>query len=115
LILNREDELAREALLRIRAWLGKEVVSRQGEFYPRLAFKFCGGCNPAIERGEVAQKIRQELNPIVNWVSWEEGSDLVIIINGCSTACAEDGEIQKRASANLVVQLDRVSEVREKP
>jgi hypothetical protein len=106
--LSEEEKLARDALRKIRVWLEKE--GRGGEFPPRLAIKFCGGCNPLFERGEVAQKVRQGLSAS-RWASWEEGSDLVLIINGCPTACADRAEIQKNSRACLVIQPGGVSDI----
>ncbi len=93
--MSEEEKLAREALQKIRVWLEKEKEAGGGGSTPRLAIKFCGGCNPVIERGEVARKIREELAG-ARWVSWEEESDLLVVINGCPTACAEREEISAR-------------------
>ena len=112
--LSEEERLAREALPKIRVWLEKETEGRGRGFTPRLAIKFCGGCNPVLERGDLAQKIRQGL-PAPQWVSWEEESDLVLIINGCPTACAERAEIQKNSRAWLVIQPGGVSGIEKTP
>jgi hypothetical protein len=109
--LSEEEKLAREAVHKIRAWLEKETEGRGGEFTSRLAVKFCGGCNPALEREDIARKIREGL-PASEWVSWEEGADLVLIINGCTTACAEREEIQKNSRACLEIQPGGVSEIK---
>ncbi len=106
--MSEEEKLARDALRKIRVWLGKE--GRGGEFPPRLAIKFCGGCNPLFERGELALKVRQGLSAS-QWVSWEEESDLVLIINGCPTACADRAEFQKNSMACLVIQPGGVSDI----
>ena len=101
--MKEEDRLAQEVVQRIRDWLEDETAGRGGRFNPRLAIKFCGGCNPVLERGELAQKIREGLSAF-QWVPWEEEPDLVLIINGCSTACAERAEIQKNSKASLVTR-----------
>ena len=108
--MNEEEKLAREALQKVRVWLEKEKEGRGGRFTPRLAVKFCGGCNPVLERGDLARKVREGF-PAPQWVSWEEKPDLVLIINGCPTACAERGEIQKNAGAFLEIQPGRISEI----
>ena len=108
--LSEEEKLAREALQKIRVWLEKEKEGRGGRFTPRLAIKFCGGCNPVLERGDLARKVRGGL-PASQWVSWEEEPDLVLIINGCPTACAERAEIQENAGAFLGIQPEGVSEI----
>ena len=108
--MSEEEKLAREALQKVRVWLEKEKEARGGGSTPRLAIKFCGGCNPVIERGEVARKIREELAG-ARWVSWEGESDLLVVINGCPTACAEREEICKNSKANLVIQPGGVSHI----
>ena len=108
--MSEEEKLAGEAVHRIRDWLKKKKEGRGGEFIPRLAIKFCGGCNPVLERGEVARKIREELAG-ARWVSWEGESDLLVVINGCPTACAEREEIRKNSKASLVIQPGSVSPV----
>ncbi len=108
--MREEEKLAAEALRKIRRWLEKEKKGRGVEFTPRLAIKFCGGCNPLLERGQLAQKVRQGLSAS-QWVSWEEESDLVLIINGCPTACAERAEIQKNSRGCLVIQPGGVSDI----
>jgi len=108
--LNAEEILARKAVQKIRTWLEKETENRGGDFTPRLAIKFCGGCNPLLEREELAAKVRRGLSAS-QWVSWEEDSDLVLIINGCPTACADRAQIQKNSRACLVIQPGGVSDI----
>ncbi len=61
---------------------------------PRMGIKFCGGCNPGIDRGLVAQKVREELAGEARWVSGEEESDFLLIVTGCRTACADTAEVR---------------------
>ncbi len=79
-----------------------------------MAIKFCGGCNPLIERGELARKIREGL-PLLQWVSWEEEPELVLIINGCPTACGERAEVQRHSKASLVILPGGVSAIEKTP
>ncbi len=76
-----------------------------------MAIKFCGGCNPVLDRGSVAQKIRDGLGGTVHWVSWQEEADLVLIIHGCLTACPDRAEVQKTARFFLEIQGDSVSPI----
>jgi hypothetical protein len=108
--VSEEEKLAAEALQKIRLWLGKEEEAGGGGFILRLAVKYCGGCNPLIERVEVARKIRENLAG-ARWVSWEEESDLLVVINGCPTACADMEEIRKNAKAILVIHPGGLSHI----
>jgi hypothetical protein len=113
--LPSEEKLARQALDQIRGWLEKEKRARGEGFIPRLAVKFCGGCNPIIERVFLAQTIREGCTGMVHWVSGEEEPDLVLIINGCLTACADRAEIRKKAPASLVIGAHAISGIEKNP
>jgi len=113
--LNAETGVASQAVEIIRDWLEGERKFRGEAFIPRLAIKFCGGCNPVMDRGSLARLIRDALGEAVRWVSWEERTDLVLIINGCLTACADRAEIQKNAKAFLDIQADAISPIKGNP
>ncbi len=54
-----------------------------------VAIQFCGGCNPRIERGEIARQLQQALvqmglNVVFNTVE----ADFVIFLSGCLSGCA---------------------------
>lgn len=110
-----EEELAGQVIVRIQGWLKQEKIVRGKEFIPCLAVKFCGGCNPTIDRGMLAQAIREALTGSVHWVSWEENPDLVLIINGCLTACADRTVIQKNARASLAIEGNSLSGIEINP
>ena len=110
-----EEELARQALDQIRGWLERERRARGEGFIPRLAVEFCGGCNPIIERVFLAQIIQEGCTGMVHWVSGEEEPDLVLIINGCLTACTDWAEIQKKAPAGLVIGAQSISGIEKNP
>jgi hypothetical protein len=99
--LSPEERLAREAVSRIREWFAKRKKREEEGFSPRIAVKFCGGCNPSMERGSVAERIRKKLAGEVTWVSGDEEKDFLLIINGCATACADRPE--KRGKIPVVV------------
>ena len=89
-----EEALIREAVSRIRKLL-REKGRGEKSFSPlRIATKFCGGCNPVIERGWVAQGIREALAGEARWVSGEEEHDFLLLVNGCRTSCADTAEIR---------------------
>lgn len=112
--MNDEEKLAREAVVRIRAWAGKRAKAHGGDSSPRLAIRFCGGCNPCLEREALAQMLRQGLTAEIQWVTNEEGADLLLIINGCPTACADRPEILDQGAENLIISGTEVSEVKGK-
>jgi len=89
-----EEILIREAVSGIRKWLQEKGQREENISLPRVGIKFCGGCNPVIERGLVAQRIRGELEEEARWVSGEEETDFLLIVNGCRTACADKAEVR---------------------
>jgi len=97
-----EESLIREATARIQKWLRSKGRGEKTSPSPRLAIKFCGGCNPVIDRGLVAQKVREELSGGASWVSAEEEPDFLLIINGCRTACADTPEIRSGRPVAIV-------------
>ncbi len=109
--MTEEEELSGRVISRIRDWVDREKSFRGKEFIPSLAVKFCGGCNPAIERGALAEAIREAFAGMARWIPWQEGPDLVLIINGCLTACADRTEVEKMAGASLIIQGNTVSGV----
>jgi hypothetical protein len=98
-----EERLAQEAIAKIRAWAEKRKRAAGGDSLPRLTIKFCGGCNPSIERGPLARIIREDLTGLVRWVPAEEGMDLVLIISGCQTACADRPEVKEKAAECIII------------
>ena len=104
-----EEILIREAVSRIRKWLQEKGRGGKDFYPPRVALRFCGGCNPIIERGSIAQRIREELTAEVRWVSAEDERDFLLIVNGCRTACADRVEVRSGHPA-VVVSGDSVSD-----
>jgi len=104
-------QIARKALELIRAWL-KRNAPAGGKVPSRMAMKFCGGCNPTIERGVVARAVRDGLPRTIQWVAVEEEADLLIILNGCWSACADRPEVCRKASEVLNISPGMISEIR---
>jgi hypothetical protein len=102
-IRSEEKKLAQEGAAQIRKWAEEKKLKRTSSC-PRLAIKFCGGCNPEMDRSLVAQVIHEELLGMVQWELTNEKPDLLLIIQGCSVACADRPEIKERAVAFVNLQ-----------
>ena len=100
---REEERLAREAVAKIRTWAEQRKSAVGGNLLPHLAVKFCGGCNPAIDRGQLARNIRENLSGLVRWVPADEDMDLLLIISGCLTACADRPEVTERGAEYLAI------------
>jgi hypothetical protein len=111
--VSDEEKLAQEALLRVRRWLEKRKTASRKIISPRLAVKFCGGCNPSFDRGTVVQMLRRDL-PNIRWMPWDEEADLLLIINGCFSGCAARSEVQEKALENLIIRNHSVSTIKKR-
>lgn len=64
-----------------------------------IALKYCGGCNPRYDRGSLAEKLatdfpEAELVPSGNL--GDRTPDVVAVITGCGSACADHEELAGR-------------------
>ena len=56
----------------------------------KVGIKYCGGCNPYYDRVALVKRIERRLQGKVEFVSSEKGDvDLVLVVEGCKTACAD--------------------------
>ena len=54
-----------------------------------ISIKFCGGCNPSINRGKLAAAVKQFLTEQGHNVSYNRlDADLVVFLSGCSANCS---------------------------
>jgi sulfite reductase beta subunit-like hemoprotein len=54
-----------------------------------VGIQFCGGCNPRIDRGQIARELQQELEGMGHRVVFNSpDADLVIFLSGCMSGCA---------------------------
>ncbi len=55
----------------------------------RVSLTFCGGCNPRIDRGQVADRLRLLLEQDGHETGYNlPDADAVIYISGCMASCA---------------------------
>lgn len=70
-----------------------------------IGIKYCGGCNPVIDRTKLVQEIGKRLpqgfilSEGKTKVPWDTG----ILVCGCPTACAEKPELKALARRWMVV------------
>ncbi len=54
----------------------------------RVALKYCGGCDPAYERVEYFERIKDAAGRDIQWVGADSGGhDALLLICGCPKAC----------------------------
>jgi hypothetical protein len=54
----------------------------------RIGLKYCGGCKPDYDRVALVQTIEERLRGAAVFVR-SDNSDLVLVVHGCPTACAD--------------------------
>jgi len=56
---------------------------------PTIGIRFCGGCNPRIDRGRIARELEQALASMGHTVVYNSpDADFVIFLSGCLSGCA---------------------------
>jgi len=59
----------------------------------KIYLKYCGGCNPEIDRGHVTKEIEQLMaseSIHFEYVKEITGADIILLVNGCPHACKEE-------------------------
>ena len=70
-----------------------------------IGVKYCGGCNPHIDRAKLALEIEKLLPPEYSLTTDQTFNpwDIGILICGCPTACADKPELKNLARKWIVV------------
>lgn len=56
----------------------------------QVSINFCGGCNPHINRSQIARKVQEKLTEMGYFICFNDSnSDLIIYLSGCSSNCAQ--------------------------
>jgi len=65
----------------------------------RIGVKYCGGCNPRIDRSGLVRNIRSLLTPDTRLLaeSHSEPWDTGLLICGCPVACADRPDVRRMA------------------
>ncbi len=71
----------------------------------QVLLKYCGGCNPDINRSKIIAEVKRGLPPDVELVSKaaEEVAEVGIMMSGCSTTCLDREDVRKSAQQWIVV------------
>jgi 4-hydroxybutyrate CoA-transferase len=59
----------------------------------RIAVKYCGGCNPRYDRPALAARLEKDLPQAQLVPAGENQADYVVVLCGCSSACAQHAHI----------------------
>ena len=84
----------------------------------RIAVKYCGGCNPSIDRANLVGKLAillAETHPEWKLVTLNEDDfDVILLINGCPVGCVQKQFLNEARPVFLIagesLQRERISE-----
>jgi hypothetical protein len=70
-----------------------------------IKIRYCGGCNPIINRTKLVQEIKNLLPPdyILSEDQTKEKRDIGILVCGCLTACADKPDFKNTAGKWIIV------------
>ena len=70
-----------------------------------IGIKYCGGCNPHIDRAKLALEIEKLLSPEYSLTTNLSSNpwDIGILICGCPTACVDKPDVKDLARKWIVV------------
>jgi 4-hydroxybutyrate CoA-transferase len=81
------------------------VRDRQGKI--KVGLKYCGGCRAGYDRVSVVDSIRERLAQEVDFVAVDsEDAQMILIVTGCSTACAKVEATTDRPTQYIKSQED---------
>ena len=71
-----------------------------------IGIRYCGGCNPQIDRSGVIRSLRKALKKrsiaIDLTVDRQRSVDLVLLINGCMHACIEEAYLKEGHATQFI-------------
>lgn len=79
-----------------------------------VGIKYCGGCNPEIDRPGVVKELQARLPKGFRFIHGSSSVpwDIGVLICGCSSACAERPELMSSARRWILVRGPVVDDVR---
>lgn len=78
---------------------------------PNVALKFCGCCNPGVNLSKIVrhlQNIADERQNFQLLTASPESVDVIVILCGCSRACADREDVKTKGLASIVVAGESV-------
>lgn len=76
-----------------------------------IGIKYCGGCNPKYDRKEFLYDLKKKFNFDCEIVRPDEVYDIIIVLCGCSSCCADQSELKFKYQKILVNSKEDFCEV----
>jgi len=71
-----------------------------------IGIRYCGGCNPQIDRSKVIENLKEGLKEKVMGVNFttdrQRAVDIILLINGCMHACLEEEYLREADSPQFI-------------
>lgn len=74
----------------------------------KLRIKYCGGCNPIINRAKAAKEAIDLLTKNLEVQIVDNEADVGLIVAGCGVVCTDHSEFEDQAKVWVVVGGDQV-------
>ena len=74
----------------------------------KLRIKYCGGCNPIINRSKLVAAVRNELSKSVDVEVVDKDADVGLLVSGCQVCCPNLSQIEDQARRWVIVGGDLV-------
>jgi hypothetical protein len=73
---------------------------------PSIGIRYCGGCNPQIDRSNVIRKLEKDLKERAMKLDFTTNRkstvDIILLINGCMHACLEEQYLREGNSPQFI-------------
>ena len=69
----------------------------------KLRIKYCGGCNPIINRSRLVNQVKDELQKKTNIEIVDKDADVGLLVGGCQVCCPNLSQIEDQAKQWVIV------------
>jgi hypothetical protein len=81
----------------------------------KLYIKYCGGCNPVINRKKLVNEVVSQLKQYTALELTEQGADVGLVVGGCPVCCVNLDEIKAKARSFVLVGGELVNGIKVPP
>jgi hypothetical protein len=70
----------------------------------KIGIKYCGGCNPRYDRTAIVTRLEHDLSDVQIGLAGGEKPDYVVVLCGCSSACALHANLTGRHGKSVLTR-----------
>lgn len=75
----------------------------------KLRIKYCGGCNPIIDRKKVVDEVTDAIKATTSLELTEDEAEVAMVVCGCPVACVDIDNIKSHVKKLVLVAGDNVN------